>query len=130
MSTDLYHAIYESSLEEVHRKYILYQLLLGLYYLHSGRLVHRDLKPSNLLLAANCQLKLCDFGLVRHLGKDEDNEAVMTEGVATRWYRAPELLLGSQAYDEKVDMWSVGCIMAEMIMKSPLFNCNSTLSHI
>jgi mitogen-activated protein kinase 15 len=54
----------------------------------------------------------------------------MTEGVATRWYRAPELLLGSQKYDEKVDLWSVGCIMAEMIIKNPIFNCNSTLSHL
>jgi mitogen-activated protein kinase 15 len=54
----------------------------------------------------------------------------MTEGVATRWYRAPELLLGSQKYDEKVDLWSVGCILAEMIIKSPIFNCNSTLSHL
>jgi mitogen-activated protein kinase 15 len=54
----------------------------------------------------------------------------MTEGVATRWYRAPELLLGSQKYDEKVDLWSVGCIMAEMVIKNPIFNCNSTLSHL
>lgn len=68
MSTDLYHAIYEGALEEVHRKYILYQLLLGLHYLHSARLAHRDLKPSNLLLSPHCQLKLCDFGLVRYLG--------------------------------------------------------------
>lgn len=55
---------------------------------------------------------------------------MMTEGVATRWYRAPELLLGSQKYDEKVDLWSVGCIMAEMVIKNPIFNCNSTLSHL
>ena len=54
----------------------------------------------------------------------------MTEGVATRWYRAPELLLGSQKYDEKVDLWSVGCILAEMIIKCPIFNCNSTISHL
>jgi mitogen-activated protein kinase 15 len=130
MSTDLYHAIYESALEEVHRKYILYQLLLGLHYLHSARLVHRDLKPSNLLLSPQCHLKICDFGLVRHLGSHHEDVAVMTEGVATRWYRAPELLLGSQTYNEKVDLWSVGCILAEMLIKNPLFNCNSTLSHI
>lgn len=77
MSTDLYHAIYESALEEVHRKYILYQLLLALYYLHSARLIHRDLKPSNMLLSPQCHVKLCDFGLVRHMG-DERETVVMT----------------------------------------------------
>jgi mitogen-activated protein kinase 15 len=77
MSTDLYHAIYESALEEVHRKYILYQLLLSLYYLHSARLIHRDLKPSNMLLSSQCQVKLCDFGLVRYMG-DERETVVMT----------------------------------------------------
>ncbi len=129
MSTDLYHAIYDGLLEESHRKYILYQLLLALHYLHSARLLHRDLKPSNILLSPTCHLKLCDFGLVRHLG-DEEEGTVMTEGVATRWYRAPELLLGSHCYNEKVDMWSVGCILAEMLTKSPLFNCNSTISQL
>jgi mitogen-activated protein kinase 15 len=67
MSTDLYHVIYEGNLEEIHKKYIIYQLLLGLHYLHSAHLLHRDLKPSNLLLSQQCQLKICDFGLVRHL---------------------------------------------------------------
>jgi mitogen-activated protein kinase 15 len=68
MTTDLYNVIYSGNLEEVHKKYVLYQLLLGLYYIHSARLIHRDLKPSNLLLSQQCQLKICDFGLVRHLG--------------------------------------------------------------
>jgi serine/threonine protein kinase len=57
-------------------------------------------------------LKICDFGLVRHLDMGKNEEVVMTEGVATRWYRAPEILLGSQKYDEKADIWSVGCILA------------------
>jgi mitogen-activated protein kinase 15 len=68
MTTDLYNVIYSGNLEEVHKKYVLYQVLLGLYYIHSARLIHRDLKPSNLLLSQQCQLKICDFGLVRHLG--------------------------------------------------------------
>ena len=90
MSTDLHHLIYEQQLKEVHRKFVLYQLLLGLHYLHSARLIHRDLKPSNLLLSQQCQLKICDFGLVRHLGSPQQEESsVMTEGVATKWYRAP-----------------------------------------
>jgi len=98
--------------------------------MHSARLIHRDLKPSNLLLSQQCQLKICDFGLVRHIGFDREDDVVLTEGVATRWYRAPEILLGSQKYDEKADMWSVGCILAEMVLKNPLFGCNSTMAQV
>ena len=90
----------------------MYQTLLGLHYLHSGKLVHRDLKPSNLLLSGQCQVKICDFGLVRHLDTEGGEEPVLTEGVATRWYRAPEVLLGSQSYNTKADLWSLGCILA------------------
>ena len=67
MSADLYRTIYESTLQEVHKKFIMYQLLKGLFYLHSAKILHRDLKPSNLLLTMQCQLKICDFGLARHL---------------------------------------------------------------
>lgn len=90
----------------------MYQLLKGLNYLHSANLLHRDLKPSNLLLSPQCHLKICDFGLARHLNSEAGEENVLTEGVATRWYRAPEVLLGSNSYNEKADMWSVGCILA------------------
>lgn len=83
------------------------------------------------MLNQQCQLKICDFGLVRHLEAEvQEDGTILTEGVATKWYRAPEILLGSQKYNEKVDMWSVGCILAEMVIKNPLFNCNSTISHI
>ena len=109
----------------MHKKYIIYQALLGLHYLHSAKLIHRDLKPSNLLLSAQCHLKICDFGLVRLLEASYGGDPVMTEGVATRWYRAPEVLLGSQTYDTKADIWSLGCILAEMYLKRPLFNCQS-----
>ena len=73
-------------------QYFLYQLLRGLKYIHSARVLHRDLKPSNLLLNANCDLKVCDFGLAR----TADESEYMTEYVVTRWYRAPELLLNSK----------------------------------
>ena len=129
MNTDLYRTIYENSLEEVHKKYILFQVLKGLHYLHSADIIHRDLKPSNLLLSTQCEVKICDFGLARHLDCCSAEGNVLTEGVATRWYRAPEVLLGSNQYDEKADMWSVGCVFAEMLMKAPLFNCSSTVSH-
>ena len=73
-------------------------------------------------------MKICDFGLARHLeGQGEEN--VLTEGVATRWYRAPEVLMGCNDYDSKADIWSVGCIFAEMLIKAPLFNCSSMLGH-
>jgi serine/threonine protein kinase len=77
----------------------MYQLLKGLNYMHSANLLHRDLKPSNLLLSPQCNLKICDFGLARHLDHKSVEENVLTEGVATRWYRAPEVLLGSNSYD-------------------------------
>lgn len=77
VNTDVYHMIYEGKLQDVHKKYITYQMLLGLYYLHSAKLIHRDLKPSNLLLSQECQLKICDFGLIRSIGQQSD-EAVLT----------------------------------------------------
>lgn len=88
MESDLYHLIYEGKLQPIHVKYILYQLLVGLNYLHHSNLIHRDLKPSNLLINSDCSIKICDFGLVRYLGQ-QANDNILTEGVATRWYRAP-----------------------------------------
>lgn len=79
--------------------------------MHSGALIHRDLKPSNVLVNSNCSIKLCDFGLVRSLNSVTNNRAILTEGVATRWYRAPEVLLGSRCYSTPADVWSFGCIV-------------------
>ena len=93
------------------------QILRGLKYVHSADVLHRDLKPSNLLLNASCDLKICDFGLAR----TREAPTNMTEYVVTRWYRAPELLLNSECYTPAIDMWSVGCIIAEMLGRRPLF---------
>ncbi|KAH8829284.1 Pkinase-domain-containing protein [Flagelloscypha sp. PMI_526] len=91
-----------------------YQLTAGLLYCHSHRILHRDLKPQNLLIDANEDLKLCDFGLARAFGIPM---RTYTHEVVTLWYRAPEVLLGSRHYSTAIDMWSVGCIVAEMIFK-------------
>ena len=86
--------------------------------MHSANVLHRDLKPSNLLLNANCDLKICDFGLAR---TGPEKGQFMTEYVVTRWYRAPELLLSCDEYDSAIDVWSVGCIFAEMLGRKPIF---------
>ncbi|KAL5167090.1 Mitogen-activated protein kinase MMK2 [Glycine soja] len=93
------------------------RLLRGLKYVHSANVLHRDLKPSNLLLNANCDLKIADFGLARTTSETD----FMTEYVVTRWYRAPELLLNCSEYTAAIDIWSVGCILGEIITRQPLF---------
>ncbi|XP_027086884.1 mitogen-activated protein kinase 3 [Coffea eugenioides] len=118
MDTDLHQIIRSNqSLSEEHSQYFLYQVLRGLKYIHSAKVIHRDLKPSNLLVNANCDLKIIDFGLAR---PNMENE-VMTEYVVTRWYRAPELLLNSSDYTAAIDVWSVGCIFMELMNRKPLF---------
>lgn len=98
-------------------QYFLYQILRGLKYVHSANVLHRDLKPSNLFLNANCDLKIADFGLARTTSETD----FMTEYVVTRWYRAPELLLNCSEYTAAIDIWSVGCIMGEIVTREPLF---------
>jgi len=93
--------------------------------MHRNRIVHRDIKPENLLLSASGLLKVCDFGFARELSSEKN--FLYTDYVSTRWYRAPELLVGDAAYDESVDIWAVGCILAELFNGQPLFPGESDL---
>jgi len=121
METDLYKLLKTQRLSNDHICYFLYQILRGLKYIHSANVLHRDLKPSNLLLNTTCDLKICDFGLARVADPDHDHTGFLTEYVATRWYRAPEIMVNSKGYSQSIDMWAVGCILAEMLSNRPLF---------
>lgn len=121
METDLHRVIKSQKLSDDHVQYFTYQTLRALKAMHSANVLHRDLKPSNLLLNSNCDLKICDFGLARSIASSENNFGFMTEYVATRWYRAPEIMLTFQEYTTAIDVWSVGCILAEMLSGKPLF---------
>jgi mitogen-activated protein kinase 1/3 len=130
METDLHRVIYSKQvLNEEHHQYFVYQILRGLLYMHSANVVHRDLKPSNILVNKNCDLKICDFGLARGFGGDEDDPS-LTDYVVTRWYRAPEVVLLASEYTKSIDVWSVGCILCELIGRKPIFTGKDHLDQI
>lgn len=125
-------------LSERHLQFILYQILCGVNYIHSAYLIHRDIKPSNILINENCTVKICDFGISRatHMLRDMESSAAsssnqsfrnFTPYVVTRWYRSPELLVNCRA-EAPTDIWGVGCILAELLFKKPLFPGNTSLS--
>jgi negative regulator of PHO system len=106
------------ALDYVTIKSFMHQLLLGIAFCHENRVLHRDLKPQNLLINNKGQLKLGDFGLARAFGIPVNT---FSNEVVTLWYRAPDVLLGSRTYNTSIDIWSAGCIMAEMYTGRPLF---------
>ncbi|EGB11667.1 hypothetical protein AURANDRAFT_36332 [Aureococcus anophagefferens] len=126
METDLSSVIKSPQpLSDDHVQFFIYQVLRGVKFLHSSvpPVTHRDLKPRNLLVNSNCDLKICDFGLAR-VDFDEQSAGrvkAMTDYVATRWYRAPEIITGWVEYTKAVDMWAVGCILAELLGRKPLW---------
>ncbi|XP_013792929.2 mitogen-activated protein kinase 15-like, partial [Limulus polyphemus] len=133
MDTDLHRAIKKGMFGRDHQiRFITYQLLCALKYLHTAQVIHRDLKPSNILLDTEGRAKLADFGLARSVLQCQldDCDPALTEYVATRWYRAPEILLGVKQYTEVVDIWSLGCLLGEMILGAPLFPGTSTVNQL
>ncbi|KAJ6034434.1 uncharacterized protein N7446_009184 [Penicillium canescens] len=114
-ATDLHTLLKTKKVEDQFTQIFVHQIIRGLKYVHSAGIVHRDLKPRNILVNENCDLKICDFGLER------TQDSRMTGYISTRYYRAPGIMLTWKRYNEKVDIWSAGCIFAEMIMGRPLF---------
>jgi len=132
MDTDLEIIIKDTSLilTAANIKCYILQTLLGLEYLHQNWILHRDLKPNNLLVDAKGCLKLGDFGLAKYFGSPN---RLYTHEVVTRWYRAPELLFGAKKYGVGVDIWAVGCILAELLLRIPFLageTCLDQLSKI
>lgn len=166
MESDLHNVIKRGNvLKDLHKRYIMYQLLNAMLFIHSGNVIHRDLKPSNILVDSSCRCKIADFGLARSiaspkrhllgqsppsklnssssstvnssLNSTEDERLgpqmdapELTDYVATRWYRAPEILIASKRYTKGIDMWSLGCILGEMIRGRPLFPGSCTINQI
>lgn len=129
METDLHRIIYSKQpLTLEHIQYFIYQILRGLKYIHSANVIHRDLKPSNILVNGNCDLKICDFGLAR--GLEDEQLGGLTEYVVTRWYRAPEIMLACHEYTKAIDIWSVGCIFAELLGRQALFPGNDYIAQL
>lgn len=132
MDSDLGKIIKSSEvLTEEHHRWFTYQILRALLHIHSAGVVHRDIKPSNILVNKDCTLKLCDFGLSRggpaYRGSSEHK---LTEYVVTRYYRAPEVILLSSDYGAPIDIWAVGCVLAELIARKPLFKGKDPMDQI
>ncbi|XP_078660264.1 uncharacterized protein LOC144904952 isoform X2 [Branchiostoma floridae x Branchiostoma belcheri] len=118
---------YPNGLNETHAKRILWQVLKGTEFCHNHNIIHRDIKPENILVSKSGIVKLCDFGFARTLAAPGE---VYTDYVATRWYRAPELLVGDTKYGRAVDIWAVGCLLAEMLTGEPLFPGDSDIDQL
>jgi mitogen-activated protein kinase 15 len=134
MDADLHMVNKAKLLAPVHIPHVLTQCFKALHYMHTGGVIHRDLKPSNILMDDSAKAALADFGLARSVTSiPEANGGIdptMTDYVATRWYRSPEILLGSTAYTCGTDIWSMGCILGEMLLGDPIFQGSSSIHQL
>ncbi|TYH74300.1 hypothetical protein ES332_D05G389900v1 [Gossypium tomentosum] len=132
MESDLHEVIKANDdLTREHHQFFLYQMLRAMKYMHTANVYHRDLKPKNILANANCKLKVCDFGLARVAFSDTPTTVFWTDYVATRWYRAPELCgFFFSKYTPAIDIWSIGCIFAEVLIGKPLFPGKSVVHQL
>ncbi|XP_006763708.1 PREDICTED: mitogen-activated protein kinase 4 [Myotis davidii] len=122
METDLARLLEQGTLAEEHAKLFMYQLLRGLKYIHSANVLHRDLKPANIFISTeDLVLKIGDFGLARIVDQHYSHKGYLSEGLVTKWYRSPRLLLSPNNYTKAIDMWAAGCILAEMLTGRMLF---------
>lgn len=131
--TDLNVVLRKHILENIHRQYIAYQTVLVVGQLHARGILHRDIKPANVFVESNCSIKLGDFGLARTFSGNflKDDEFLdLTGYIATRWYRSPEILMKSNSYSTAMDMWAVGCMIAELHNGQPLFCGTSMLNQL
>lgn len=117
-----------ASFSESNVKHFVLQILEGMRYLHLNKILHRDLKPANILVDENCDLVLADFGLARPY--DEVRQKSYTPNVVTMYYRAPEIHLGQPDYTSAMDMWSVGCVFGELLLRKPILMANDDLAHL
>ncbi|TFK08041.1 histone H2B 8-like [Platysternon megacephalum] len=131
METDLARLLEQGTLTEEHAKLFMYQLLRGLKYIHSANILHRDLKPANIFISTeDLVLKIGDFGLARIVDQHYSHKGYLSEGLVTKWYRSPRLLLSPNAYTKAIDMWAAGCILAEMLTGRMLFAGNHELEQM
>ena len=130
---------YPNGLDQKIIKILIFQLCKAVNYLHKNNIIHRDIKPENLLISKDFNLKVCDFGFARNfscnsssynLNNNSENDLKLTEYVATRWYRAPELLIDNGKYGPEIDYWAIGCLMGELIDGNPLFPGENELDQI
>ena len=130
---------YPNGLDQKIIKILIFQLCKAVNYLHKNNIIHRDIKPENLLISKDFKLKVCDFGFARNfscnsssynLNNNSENDLKLTEYVATRWYRAPELLIDNGKYGPEIDYWAIGCLMGELIDGNPLFPGENELDQI
>ena len=131
LDADLHRVIQsKQTLSVEHLRYFMWQIFRGIQFMHAHGVLHRDLKPSNLLVNRNCALKIGDFGLAR-VAPDAGTAGLMTQHVVTRWYRSPELMLCPDGkYTAAVDLWSVGCILGEVLGRRPMFPGKSSMQQL